>query len=123
VLVRRAHDAVRAIANSSGTTLVLDLPDQEVMAEVDARRVERILRNLLANAIDHGEGMPVELTLRSDGEAIAVTVRDRGVGLRPGEAELVFNRFWRADPSRNRRGCTAAGWRRGANAATAPCSG
>ncbi|ONI83696.1 histidine kinase [Saccharothrix sp. ALI-22-I] len=103
VLVRRAHDAVRAIANSSGSTLVLDLPDHEVMAEVDARRVERILRNLLANAIDHGEGMPVELKLRGDGEAIAVTVRDRGVGLRPGEAELVFNRFWRADPSRNRR--------------------
>ncbi|TQM82816.1 two-component system sensor histidine kinase MtrB [Saccharothrix saharensis] len=103
VLARRAHDAVRAIANSSDTTIVLDLPDHEVTAELDSRRVERILRNLLANAIDHGEGMPVELTLRGDGEAVAVTVRDRGVGLRPGEADLVFNRFWRADPSRNRR--------------------
>ncbi len=103
VLARRAHDSVRAIANSSGTTIVLDLPDHEVTAELDARRVERILRNLLANAIDHGEGLPVELTLRGDGDAVAVTVRDRGVGLRPGEADLVFNRFWRADPSRNRR--------------------
>ncbi|MEU4742760.1 MtrAB system histidine kinase MtrB [Actinosynnema sp. NPDC023658] len=103
VLARRAHDAVRAIANSSGTTIVLDLPDHEVTAELDSRRVERILRNLLANAIDHGEGMPVELTLRGDGESVAVIVRDHGVGLRPGEADLVFNRFWRADPSRNRR--------------------
>ncbi|MER5268784.1 MtrAB system histidine kinase MtrB [Actinosynnema sp. NPDC002837] len=103
VLARRAHDAVRAIANSSGTTIVMDLPDHEVTAELDSRRVERILRNLLANAIDHGEGLPVELTLRGDGEAVAVTVRDHGVGLRPGEADLVFNRFWRADPSRNRR--------------------
>ncbi|WP_158850043.1 MtrAB system histidine kinase MtrB [Saccharothrix deserti] len=103
VLARRAHDAVRAIANSSGTAIVMDLPDHEVTAELDSRRVERILRNLLANAIDHGEGMPVELKLRGNGEAVAVTIRDRGVGLRPGEAELVFNRFWRADPSRNRR--------------------
>ncbi|GAA3843773.1 MtrAB system histidine kinase MtrB [Saccharothrix violaceirubra] len=103
VLARRAHDAVRAIADSSGTKLVLDMPDHEVTAEVDARRVERILRNLLANAIDHGEGLPVGLTLRADGDALAVAVRDHGVGLRPGEAELVFNRFWRADPSRNRR--------------------
>ncbi|CCH34826.1 MtrAB system histidine kinase MtrB [Actinosynnema sp. NPDC047251] len=103
VLARRAHDSVRAIANSSGTTIVMDLPDHEVTAELDSRRVERILRNLLANAIDHGEGLPVELTLRSDDHAVAVTVRDRGVGLRPGEADLVFNRFWRADPSRNRR--------------------
>ncbi|GGP69874.1 MtrAB system histidine kinase MtrB [Saccharothrix coeruleofusca] len=103
VLARRAHDAVRAIATSSGSAIVMDLPDHEVTAELDARRVERILRNLLANAVDHGEGLPVELTLRSDGEAVAVTVRDHGVGLRPGEADLVFNRFWRADPSRNRR--------------------
>ncbi|NUT97957.1 MAG: HAMP domain-containing histidine kinase [Saccharothrix sp.] len=103
VLARRAHDSVRAIANSSGTTIVMDLPDHEVTAELDSRRVERILRNLLANAIDHGEGLPVELTLRGDGDAVAVTVRDHGVGLRPGEADLVFNRFWRADPSRNRR--------------------
>ncbi|MBW4716252.1 MtrAB system histidine kinase MtrB [Saccharothrix obliqua] len=103
VLARRAHDSVRAIANSSGTEIVMDMPDHEVTAELDSRRVERILRNLLANAIDHGEGLPVELTLRGDGDAVAVTVRDRGVGLRAGEADLVFNRFWRADPSRNRR--------------------
>ncbi len=103
VLARRAHDSVRAIANSSGTPVVLDLPEHEVTAEIEARRVERILRNLLANAIDHGEGLPVELTLRGSGDAIAVTVRDHGVGLRSGEADLVFNRFWRADPSRNRR--------------------
>ncbi len=94
---------MRAIAGGTGTDVRLVLPDQEVTAEVDARRVERILRNLLANAIDHGEGLPVEVTLAGDDEAVAVTVRDYGVGLRPGEAELVFNRFWRADPSRNRR--------------------
>ena len=35
-------------------------------------------------------------------EAVAVTVRDHGVGLRPGESSLVFNRFWRADPARAR---------------------
>jgi len=103
VLARRAHDAVRAIAKGNGTTIVMDLPDHEVTAELDSRRVERILRNLLANAVDHGEGLPVELTVRSDGNAVAITVRDHGVGLRAGEAELVFNRFWRADPSRNRR--------------------
>jgi two-component system sensor histidine kinase MtrB len=103
VLARRAHDSVRAIASGNGTTIVMKLPDHEVNAELDSRRVERIFRNLLANAIDHGEGLPVELTLVSDGDAVAVTVRDHGVGLRSGEAELVFNRFWRADPSRNRR--------------------
>jgi two-component system sensor histidine kinase MtrB len=101
-VVSRAVEAVRGLAEESGTPLVLDLP-AETYAEVDPRRVERIVRNLVANAIDHGEGRPVEVTLRGDERAVAVVVRDHGVGLRPGEANLVFNRFWRAELSRARR--------------------
>lgn len=72
------------------------------MVEMDSRRVERILRNLVGNAVDHGEGRPVEISVGYDDEAVAVAVRDHGVGLRPGDAGLVFNRFWRGDPSRSR---------------------
>jgi two-component system sensor histidine kinase MtrB len=102
-IVRRAIEQVSVIAGTAGSAIELDLPQQEFSAEVDARRVERILRNLLANAVDHGEGQPVRLRVAADEQAIAITVRDYGVGLRADEAELVFNRFWRADPSRNRR--------------------
>jgi two-component system sensor histidine kinase MtrB len=101
-IARRAVESVRVIAKRSGSEIVLDMPQDEVIAEVESRRVERILRNLLANAIDHGEGQPVELRIAASEDAVAVTVRDNGVGLRIGEADLVFNRFWRADPSRNR---------------------
>jgi two-component system, OmpR family, sensor histidine kinase MtrB len=62
-----------------------------------------VLRNLVGNAVEHGEGRPVVVTLAADGSAVAVTVRDHGVGLKPGEEKLVFNRFWRADPSRARQ--------------------
>ncbi len=103
VPIDAAVETVRHLASESGTKLVLDLPSQPVIAEVDPRRVERVLRNLLANAIDHGEGKPVTLTMRTDGDAVAITVRDRGIGLNPGEEKLVFNRFWRSDPSRFRR--------------------
>ncbi|HET6710979.1 MtrAB system histidine kinase MtrB [Amycolatopsis sp.] len=102
-IATRAVEQVRVIAGNAGSSVELVLPDEEVIAEVDARRVERILRNLLANAVDHSEGKPVVLTLGANETAVAITVRDHGVGLRPGEADLVFNRFWRADPSRNRR--------------------
>jgi two-component system sensor histidine kinase MtrB len=101
-IAQRAVDSVRVIAENAGSRIELDLPAAPATAEVDARRVERILRNLLANAVDHGEGRPVRLRMAFDETALAVTVRDYGVGLRQGEAELVFNRFWRADPSRNR---------------------
>lgn len=68
----------------------------------DARRIERVVRNLLANAIEHAQGQPVTLCIAESDSDVAVVVRDRGVGLKPGEAALVFNRFWRADPSRQR---------------------
>jgi two-component system sensor histidine kinase MtrB len=101
-VVTRAIEAVRGFAEESGTALRLHLP-VGVYAEVDPRRVERIVRNLVANAVDHGEGRPVDVTLAGDEHAVAVVVRDHGVGLRPGEAALVFNRFWRAEESRARR--------------------
>ncbi|MDF0529044.1 MtrAB system histidine kinase MtrB [Tsukamurella sp. 8F] len=103
VPIAAALDTVRRLAEDAGTELIVDIPDDPVVAEVDARRVERILRNLLANAVDHSEAKPVILTMRADADAVAITVRDYGVGLRPGEEKLVFNRFWRSDPSRVRR--------------------
>jgi two-component system sensor histidine kinase MtrB len=102
-LVRGVVEATAAIAERQHTVVLVDTPDEPVVADVDPRRVERILRNLVVNAIEHGAGHPVEVRLLGSTEAIAVTVRDHGVGLRPGEAGMVFDRFWRADPSRDRR--------------------
>lgn len=102
VVVERAVEAVRGTADENGTELRLDLP-VGIHAEIDPRRVERIVRNLVANAIDHSERKPVDVVLAADERAVAVLVRDHGVGLRPGEAGLVFNRFWRAEESRARR--------------------
>ncbi|HEU0086184.1 MAG TPA: MtrAB system histidine kinase MtrB [Pseudonocardiaceae bacterium] len=101
--VQDAVAAVRAVAQRAGTELELDLPAQQVRAEIDPRRVERILRNLVSNALDHGEGRPVQVQMAADDSAVAIVVRDHGVGLQPGQEELVFTRFWRGDPSRNRR--------------------
>jgi two-component system sensor histidine kinase MtrB len=101
-VVTRTIDANRMLADRHGSEIAVTMPEGPVTADVDVRRVERILRNLVANALDHGEGKPVEVTLASDETSVAVTVRDHGIGLRPGEAALVFNRFWRGDPSRSR---------------------
>jgi two-component system sensor histidine kinase MtrB len=101
-LVARVVAGVWALAERHGSELVVDRPDEDVIADVDARRVERILRNLVGNAIEHGAGKPIEITLAANRTAAAVTVRDFGVGLSSAEAQHVFDRFWRADPSRVR---------------------
>jgi two-component system, OmpR family, sensor histidine kinase MtrB len=101
-LVRRSADDAQQLAERRGTRIEFRLPATGCFAEADRRRVERILRNILVNAVEHGEGKDVVVTTAIDSDAVAVSVRDYGVGLRPGEEQKVFDRFWRADPARAR---------------------
>ncbi len=108
--VQHVVDANAAIARSRGSELVVSLPSEPAIVQADARRVERILRNLVVNALQYGEGTDVEITVEADADSVSIAVRDHGVGLKPGEETLVFNRFWRADPARTRtRGGTGLG--------------
>ncbi len=87
-----------------------DFSPNPVTASVDPRRIERVLRNLISNAIDHSEGKPIEILIREGEREVAVGVRDFGVGFTERESERLFDRFWRADPSRSRlRGGTGLG--------------
>ncbi len=104
-LVRLVDESVEEfgpLAEGAGSTITVDAPGGYFEADVDPRRVRRILRNLLGNAIEHGEGHPIRVTVDSDAESVAIAVDDRGVGMRPDQAARVFDRFWRADPSRKR---------------------
>lgn len=101
-LVRRSADDAQQLAERRGSRIEFRLPAAGCFAEADRRRVERILRNVLVNAVEHGEGKDVVVTTAIDSDAVAVSVRDYGVGLRPGEEQKVFDRFWRADPARAR---------------------
>ncbi len=101
-LVRHASDMVAGLAASKGVDLVVHAPAQPVMGQVDRRRLERVVRNLVSNAVEHAEGGDVTVRLGWDAQSVAVGVRDHGIGLDPAELERVFDRFWRADPARAR---------------------
>lgn len=102
-IIDRVVLATESIADARGSDVIVHRdPAQGAVVEVDSRRIERVLRNLVVNAIEHGEGRPVDIWVGSDDQAAAVMVQDHGVGLKAGEASLVFNRFWRADPARTR---------------------
>ncbi|MFJ9641448.1 MtrAB system histidine kinase MtrB [Streptomyces sp. NPDC101178] len=101
-VVHRVIGGAEPLAERKGSRILVLGDDQPVIAEADARRVERVLRNLVVNAVEHGEGRDVVVRMGVAQGAVAVAVRDYGVGLKPGEATRVFNRFWRADPARAR---------------------
>jgi len=101
-IAHRVVDTTRGLAEQRGIAVTVGTLSEPCLAEADVRRVERIVRNLVGNAIDHAESRGITILVAGDDHAAAIAVRDYGVGLAPGEAALVFNRFWRADPARAR---------------------
>lgn len=110
VLIKRSV-ADLGIDSDEKTSGVSTKSDNSVVTiKADMRRVERIMRNLLSNALDHCEGTPIEIQIRSTDSEVAIGVRDFGSGLDEASLIRVFDRFWRADPSRSRvRGGTGLG--------------
>ena len=100
-LVHRVVEANAPLAETNNTEITVHARG-EAKAEVEPRRIERILRNLMINAIEHSEGHPIDIFIESDDAAVAVAVRDHGVGFQASQARQVFHRFWRGDAARAR---------------------
>ncbi len=101
-IVGSALESIQQFADSKGVYLEVEIPSGAVQCEVDVRRIERILNNLLTNAIEHSEGKPVKIRVGQNETAVAVSVTDQGIGMSESELAQAFERFWRADPSRKR---------------------
>lgn len=86
----------------TNTKLNVHTSHESIMVDMDRVRIERVLRNLLYNAIEHGESRPIDVYVGANATNLGVAVRDHGIGLSEDEAVQVFNRFWRADTSRKR---------------------
>lgn len=90
------------LAERLGVEVRLGGTEERCAVAIDDRRIERVLRNLLVNALEFAEGGPVDLTIGQSDTDVAVRVRDYGVGMSPETAAHVFDRFYRADASRKR---------------------
>jgi two-component system OmpR family sensor kinase len=100
-LVTDAGDDARAADPSREVTVTV--PDDSVFVAGDETRLRQLLANLLENARVHTPpGTPVEVGLRRSAEEALIQVSDRGPGLTAEEADRVFERFYRGDPSRSR---------------------
>ena len=109
-LINKCIEDLELVAKENGTQIVFKPYSQELLITADARRVERILRNLLNNAVDHADSNPIDVYLEYNENDVAIAVRDHGVGIDQNSLLRVFDRFWRADPSRSRvRGGTGLG--------------
>lgn len=101
-LVTRAIDAQQVLAESNGVAVTMEIVG-DTTAKVEPRRIDRVVRNLLVNALEHAESNPVDIRIVGGESAVAIEVSDHGVGLSEEQAAHVFDRFWRADSARVRK--------------------
>lgn len=100
-LVAAVVESNKALAESMGVEIELETFGDTV-AEVDSTRITRIAQNLVVNAIEFAESKPVQISIAGSDTAVAFQVRDHGPGMTDAVAQHVFDRFYRADPSRKR---------------------
>ena len=101
-VVGMAIVSVEPAATSYGSIINVGLPSHLVEVELDSKRIERLLVNLLSNAIEHGDGKPIDVHVAANETAVAISVTDYGVGMSEEQTAHVFDRFWRASDSRSR---------------------
>ncbi|AZS17843.1 sensor histidine kinase [Paenibacillus lutimineralis] len=86
-----------------GFEVAIEIPDKPLLAWGNEEALDRVLNNLISNAIGHGgEGMAVGLTLRGDDEFVYVDVWDRGKGIDELHQDRVFERMYTLEDSRNK---------------------
>jgi signal transduction histidine kinase len=101
--------ARRTRAGDQQVRIELDAERERLQVVADKRRLERVVGNLLENALTHGQGKDVTVRVGADDGAFLVSVEDRGPGVPVEAAHRIFERFFKADPARRRRDDRGAG--------------
>ncbi len=101
--VRDAVDAVHPLAAEKRIDVSVALPTEATTAQVDPGRLRQVVQNLLSNAIAYSpEGGTIRVGLEGGPEGAILTVMDTGRGIAQADLPRVFDRFYRAEPSRDR---------------------
>lgn len=100
-LLRQAYELYQLLAEEKGQIFSLNLPEETVMISADKIKIQRIVANLLDNAIKFTpEGGFITLDLAKTNGMAEIRVSDTGCGIPAQDLENIFKRFYRADSSR-----------------------
>jgi len=103
-VIKAVGDLYEILADEKNISMDVVLPD-EMFINADRTRFQQVIANLVDNAIKYsGDGGRVEISAREgDGQAL-ITVSDKGMGIPPQEIDKIWDRLYRGDRSRSRRG-------------------
>jgi signal transduction histidine kinase len=93
-LVRSAVEALAVIAQ--GHTIRFDEPNGTIVGDWDGERLDRVLQNLLTNAVKYSPpGTEIRVKIVDRGSLVEISVQDHGLGLPPEAADRIFDEFYR----------------------------
>ena len=102
-LLRSGVEAIRPRAEAKGVALGIEVAPYLPELDLDAARIAQVVGNLLENALTHTpEGGEITVSVHVTADYVEVEVADSGPGIAPDDLPLVFDRFYRTDPSRSR---------------------
>jgi two-component system OmpR family sensor kinase len=107
--VRNSIAAITPAAHSAGSSISLDI-DENLIGDLDQTAVEQIIENLLSNAVRYGAGEAIEVTLRRNGNAARLSIRDHGIGIAERDQMRIFEMCQRAASSRSDGGFGVGLW-------------
>jgi len=102
-LARARCEGLSRLATLRGIELTVEAREQATVRG-DADRLSQVLDNILDNAIRHSpDNAPISILITKEGREVRCSVSDRGAGIAPKHLPFIFDRFYRADASRNRQ--------------------
>jgi len=102
-LVSEAAETAGMLAEEAGITVTSRIPGEPVVVPVDRARIRQLLLNLATNAVRYTpSGGAIAVELEDSAGQVVLRVSDTGIGIAAGDLPHIFDRFWRADPSRSR---------------------
>ncbi|MFI5208919.1 MAG: sensor histidine kinase [Gemmatimonadales bacterium] len=104
-LVNEAGETAGILGDGAAIEVRIEVPEHPVVVPIDRGRIRQLLMNLVTNAIKYTpQGGKVSLALVDQDATVAIIVGDNGIGISPADLPHIFDRFWRADVSRDRTG-------------------
>lgn len=103
--LREIHQAFTPFAERKGVDLSFEAGEDEILMAFDREKMEKIVNNLLSNALKFtpaGGRVRLTVTTQDDGEQVIIGVKDTGPGIRRGDAERIFDRFYQVDATSTR---------------------
>ena len=92
------------ILEENNINFEIDMPERPIFIKVDRDKYERIINNLLQNAISHSKASKLYISISNNNRRVFISIKDNGIGISDTNLPYIFDRLYKCDAGRSRKG-------------------